>query len=65
MLLGGYVISSLGPFILGAVRDTTGTFALSLWLLVGLSIGLLGCCLLLSPARLRRGVRSPEVSVAA
>jgi CP family cyanate transporter-like MFS transporter len=65
MLLGGYIISSAGPFVLGAARDATGSFAVSLWLLVVLSVGLLGCCVLLSPARLRRGVRSTEAIPAA
>jgi MFS transporter, CP family, cyanate transporter len=57
MLLGGYVISSTGPFVLGAVRDATGSFAASLWLLVAAAIALTAMTLFLSPARLRRGVR--------
>ncbi len=61
MLLGGYILSSLGPFALGAARDLTGDFGASLWLLVGVSITLVGACLLLSPARLHRGVERPSV----
>jgi len=57
MLLGGYVISSTGPFVLGAVRDVTGSFAASLWLLVAASIALTAMTLSLSTARLHRGVR--------
>jgi CP family cyanate transporter-like MFS transporter len=54
MLLGGYIISATGPFALGAARDLTGDFATSLWMLVGVGVVLVGCCLLLSPARLAR-----------
>jgi len=57
MLLGGYVLSSLGPLALGAARDVTGDFEASLWLLVAVAMVLVGGCLLLSPARLRRGIR--------
>lgn len=57
MLLGGYVVSALGPFALGVARDVTGTFEVSLWLLVAVGAGLVACCLLLSPRRLRRGIR--------
>ena len=57
MLLGGYIISAIGPFALGAARDLTGNFEASLWLLVAVAVALVGCCLLLSPSRLRRGIR--------
>jgi cyanate permease len=56
MLLGGYVISSAAPIVLGAARDLTGTFEASLLLLVVVNVALVGCCLLLSPERLRRGI---------
>jgi CP family cyanate transporter-like MFS transporter len=59
MLFGGYILSSLGPFILGAARDLTGDFEASLWLLVGIGVVLIACCTLLSPDRLRRGIRRP------
>jgi MFS transporter, CP family, cyanate transporter len=59
MLFGGYILSSLGPFILGAARDLTGDFETSLWLLVAIGVVLVGCCTLLSPERLRRGIRRP------
>jgi CP family cyanate transporter-like MFS transporter len=36
MLGLGYTISATGPFILGAVRDVTGSFDGPLWLAVGL-----------------------------
>ncbi len=36
MMLGvGYSISALGPFVLGAVRDLTGSYTTSLWLIAG------------------------------
>jgi len=63
MLLGGYVVSSIGPVGLGMLRDATGAYAVSLWLLVGLAAVLVVACLALSPARLRRGVgRAPGTS---
>ena len=56
MLLGGYILSSLGPLVLGVARDATGDFDASLWLLVVVGIGLVACCGALSPARLRHGI---------
>ncbi len=56
MLLGGYLIASAAPVLLGAVRDLTGGFTTSLVILVVVNVGFAGCCLLLSPARLRRGI---------
>ncbi len=56
MLLGGYVLSSVGPVVLGAARDVTGDFGASLWILVGIAIVLVASCLMLSPERLRRGI---------
>jgi CP family cyanate transporter-like MFS transporter len=59
MLFGGYILSSVGPFILGVARDLSGDFEASLWLLVVLALVLVGCCTMLSPDRLRRGIRRP------
>ena len=56
MLLGGYVMSAVGPVLLGAARDLTGDFGTSLVLLVVLAIVLALACLTLSPARLRLGI---------
>jgi len=56
MLLGGYALSSLGPFALGAVRDITGSFDLALAVLAALAGLLVLVCVALSPARLGRGV---------
>ena len=56
MLLGGYLISAIGPLALGAARDLTGSFTLALWVLVVLSAALIGACLPFSRRRLARGV---------
>lgn len=57
MLLVGYLIASAAPFALGAVRDATGSFALSLWLLLGLAAAMLPLAWALSPERLHPGPR--------
>ena len=56
MLLGGYILSSVGPVVLGAARDVTGDFTASLWLLVVVGVLLVAACALLSPERLRQGI---------
>jgi CP family cyanate transporter-like MFS transporter len=64
MLLVGYLIASAAPFALGAARDATGSFALSLWLLVVLAASMLPLAWALSPERLRPGRRPrPQESV--
>lgn len=63
MLLGGYGISALGPLGLGAVRDLTGSFAISLWLLAGAAAAIVAGGIALTPTRLGRGVvRRPIAS---
>jgi len=53
MMLGlGYVLSSIGPLLLGAVRDLSGGFNAVLWMLVGAYALLLLVNSTLSPARL-------------
>ena len=43
MMLGlGYTIGAVSPFVLGAVRDATGSFTASLWLTAAFSVLLLG-----------------------
>jgi MFS transporter, CP family, cyanate transporter len=70
MLGGGYTLGALSPFVLGAVRDATGSFTPALWLLAGAAalFVLLGATL--TRERLHRGVNirriplssdSPEV----
>jgi CP family cyanate transporter-like MFS transporter len=56
MLLGGYVLAAAGPVVLGTARDVSGTFAASLWLLVGVAVAFVAFSTLLSPARVRGGV---------
>ena len=56
MLLGGYILSSVGPVVLGAARDITGNFTASEALLVVIAVILSVACLALSPERLRHGV---------
>jgi CP family cyanate transporter-like MFS transporter len=65
MLLGGYIVSSIGPVFLGAARDLTGDFGASLWMLVAIALVLVGSCVPLSPARLRRGIHRDAPSIAA
>jgi cyanate permease len=56
MLGAGYSLSSISPFLLGAVRDATGSFTSSLWLLVGVTAAFVAMCAALSRERLRTGV---------
>jgi CP family cyanate transporter-like MFS transporter len=54
MMLGlGYTIGAISPFVLGAVRDATGSFTASLWAIVAFSVLLLGSVASL-PARSRQ-----------
>jgi CP family cyanate transporter-like MFS transporter len=52
MLGGGYALSGLAPFALGALRDVTGSFTSALWFLVGSATLLVVLCAPLSPRRL-------------
>jgi CP family cyanate transporter-like MFS transporter len=58
MLGAGYTLGALAPLVLGAVRDATGSFTESLWLLVGAAalIALIGSTL--TRERLHHGVRN-------
>jgi CP family cyanate transporter-like MFS transporter len=58
VLGGGYSIGALAPFVLGAVRDATGSFATSLWVLVAVAVALLASVVALSPGRLLPPERS-------
>jgi CP family cyanate transporter-like MFS transporter len=53
VFLGGYMFASIAPIGLGAVRDATGSFAASLWVLFATALALLGCCFPLTTSRLR------------
>jgi CP family cyanate transporter-like MFS transporter len=57
MMLGvGYTIGSAAPFLLGAVRDASGSFRDALWVLVATSVCALLVTLTMSRERLGRGV---------
>ena len=53
MFLAGYTLAAAAPFGLGAVRDATGSFATSLWVLFGAGVLLFNACLPLAAKRLR------------
>jgi CP family cyanate transporter-like MFS transporter len=55
MLGAGYTLSSVSPFLLGVVRDATGSFTSSLWLLVGATAAFVVACAALSAGRLHAG----------
>ena len=60
MLLVGYMIGAASPLGLGAVRDVTGSFTATLWLIAAASTGLVVLCSALSRERLRAGtIRRP------
>jgi CP family cyanate transporter-like MFS transporter len=57
MMLGfGYSLAAISPFALGAVRDATGSFRTSLWLLAAITTGLAFIAWQLGPRRLSHGV---------
>ncbi len=58
LMLGvGYVIGATAPLGLGAVRDVTGSFTATLWMMAAAGTGLLVLCASLSRERLRAGVK--------
>jgi MFS transporter, CP family, cyanate transporter len=63
MLLGGYALSSIGPVVLGGIRDATGDFNASLWSLVVLALAFFAVCLPLSTARLKRGIPASDATL--
>lgn len=56
MLGAGYCLTALAPFVLGAVRDLTGSFGGALWLIVATATLFLVLAATLTRERLRRGV---------
>jgi CP family cyanate transporter-like MFS transporter len=58
MLLGGFALASLGPSLLGVIRDQTGDFLGVLWALVGIGLAFGAAAWSLSPDRLRHGLRA-------
>src|SRR5581483_608154 len=64
MMLGvGYSITGLAPLVLGLVRDATGSFSASLWLIVGIEGLLLVSCLWLTHDRLQAHALEPRPAV--
>jgi cyanate permease len=53
MLGAGYTITAIGPLGLGAIRDITGSYSASLWVLVAVALAFVASVLPLSPERLR------------
>jgi CP family cyanate transporter-like MFS transporter len=53
MLGAGYLVASVAPSLLGATRDITGNFTLTMLLLVGTAVLMLALSLFLTPSRLR------------
>jgi CP family cyanate transporter-like MFS transporter len=62
MMLGvGYSITGLAPLVLGLVRDATGSFSTSLWLIVGIQACLLVSSLGLTHERLHAHALAEQV----
>jgi len=57
MLGAGYCVSAIAPFALGAVRDATGNFSDTLWVVAAAAAVLVIASLFLTRERLHRGVR--------
>ena len=53
MLGAGYCVAAASPFVVGALRDWSGSFADALWLLVATASALLAVSATLSRERLR------------
>jgi CP family cyanate transporter-like MFS transporter len=63
MLCVGYLLTAITPILLGAARDVTGSFTISLWINVIAVLVLLVISLPLSPGRLQAArVRSAELA---
>jgi CP family cyanate transporter-like MFS transporter len=64
MLLVGYMLASIGPVVLGAARDATGSFGVAGWLLVGVAVVMLATTSLFSPRRLGAGAGTAPITEA-
>ncbi len=61
MMLGvGYTIGAVAPFALGGVRDLTGSFTATLWLIAGCGAVLFALCATMTRERIARGVTAPD-----
>jgi CP family cyanate transporter-like MFS transporter len=56
MLGAGYGLTAVSPFVLGAVRDATGSFTATLWIITATTAAFLVLAATLTRERLRRGV---------
>ena len=56
MLGAGYTIGAFSPFVLGAIRDSTGSFTTSLWVVAGTASLFMALAATLTRERLHRGV---------
>lgn len=63
MLGAGYTLGALSPLVLGVVRDMTGSYTGSLWLVVGTIVAFLMFGATLTRERLHRGVRAQQAPV--
>ena len=54
MLGGGYALTALSPFALGAARDASGSFTISLWVIVATAAAVTAACAFAYPEPLRR-----------
>jgi MFS transporter, CP family, cyanate transporter len=61
MLLVGYTLAAVGPVVLGAVRDATGSFVVAGWIMVAVAVAMLAATTVLSPRRLGRTPRAAPV----
>ncbi len=59
MLGAGYVVSAIGPLLLGALRDFAGSFTVAMWVLVAITGVVVVILLLTSHERLRRHPNRP------
>lgn len=55
MLFGGYLIGATAPLGLGAVRDASGSFTTTLWLIAAAATAMLALCASMSRERLHAG----------
>jgi CP family cyanate transporter-like MFS transporter len=61
LMLGvGYGIGAIAPLLLGAVRDVTGTYTTTLWLIAGSGAVLLSLCASMTRERIARGVAASK-----
>ena len=58
MLMVGYLMASVAPFVLGAVRDETGSFTDGMWMLVAIGVVMVPLSWSLTPRRLRPAQRA-------